>query len=95
MNIKLNKPYKISPDTTRRYQSHYNIPAEQTLVVPIKTFGDQVSCDLHWQDDHGQLHVLQNKIIASENLVPVDASVEVALHELWVKCYLMDQLRIS
>ena len=83
MNIKLTKPYKISPDRLRQYQSHYNMPAERSLIVPIKALGDEVSCDIRWKADNGDSHVLKNKVFDSENLVPVNPLLDLKLYELW------------
>jgi hypothetical protein len=87
MNIKLNKPYKIAPERLKRYGAHYNIPADKALVVPLKSLGDEVSCDIRWEDDYGVLHVLQNKIFIAENLVPLNPLLEDKLHELWEHYY--------
>ena len=87
MSIKINKPYKIIPERYKRYESHYGIPAGKVLVVPMKELGEEVSCDIRWEDDNGELHKLENKIFVSQNLVPLNPLLEVKLHELWQHYY--------
>ena len=87
MNIKLNKPYKIVREKLRRYTSHYNIPAGKALIVPVKDFGDEVSCDIRWEDGRGRLHLLENKVFSCENLTPMNGFQEEDLYELWEHYY--------
>ena len=87
MNIRLNKPYKIIRERLKRYTSHYRIPADKALVVPIKKFGNEVSCDIRWEDERGRLHLIENRIFVSENLVPLNALSEMELFELWEHYY--------
>lgn len=87
MSIKLNKPYKIIPERHKRYESHYGIPAGKALIVPMRELGEEVSCDIRWEDDNGELHKLENKIFVSQNLVPLNPLLEMKLHELWQHYY--------
>ena len=87
MNIKLNKPYKIVRERHERYMSHYNIPSAKALVVPVKKFDHEVACDIRWEDEHGRLHVRENKVFSSENLTPLNALSEMDLYELWEHYY--------
>jgi hypothetical protein len=87
MSIKLSQPYKIVPERKKRYESHYNVPADRSLIVPLRLLGEEVSCDIRWEDDNGELHHLQNKIFVSENLVPLNPLLDVKLHELWEHYY--------
>ena len=87
MSIKLNRPYKIARERHKRYESHYNVPAGKALVVPVRKFDHEVSCDIRWEDEEGRLHVRQNKVFTSENLVPLNALLELDLYELWEHYY--------
>ncbi|HEY0656265.1 MAG TPA: hypothetical protein VGD65_24190 [Chryseosolibacter sp.] len=87
MSIKLTKPYKIAPLRAKRYEAHYNMPAANSLVVPLREFGDEVSCDIRWQDSNGELQLQQNKIFVSQNLVPLNPLLDTQLHELWQHYY--------
>jgi hypothetical protein len=87
MNLKLTKAYKIVPQKLKRYESHYKMPADRSLVVPLKILGEEVSCDIRWEDDNGELQLLQNKIFLADNLVPLNPMLDVKLHELWQHYY--------
>ena len=87
MKIQLNKPYKILPTRCKRYESHYQIPAARCLVVPVKELGEEVSCDIRWEDDNGELHLVSQKIFVADNLIPLNAMLESKLHELWQHWY--------
>jgi hypothetical protein len=87
MSLRLNAPYKIIHHKQKRYESHYLIPAATTLVVPLKELGEEVSCDVRWEDTNGELKVLHNKLFIVDNLVPLNAMVDVKLHEIWEHYY--------
>jgi hypothetical protein len=87
MTIKLTRPYKVAAERIKRYQSHYNMPADRVLVVPLKLLGDDVSCDIRWEDDNGELQLLQNKVFTVDNLVPLNPLLDNKLHELWQHYY--------
>lgn len=82
MNIQLNQPYKIIPPMHRTYQRHYIIPAEDTLIVPLRIFGEEVSCDIRWKS-HGELQVMRQAVFIIENLMPIDLIADEQLYELW------------
>lgn len=83
MNIKLNKPYKIISEMAKRYEVHYSIPASHALIVPLRSLGDEVSCDVRWEDSDGEVHVIQHKVFVSENIAPINPLAEEKLYELW------------
>ena len=87
MAIHINKPYKINPVRQKRYAAHYEIPADQVLVVPVKHLGDEVSCDIRWENDNGELKVIHNAVFIAENLIPVNAMIDDKLFELWKHYY--------
>jgi hypothetical protein len=91
MSIKLEMPYKIVTARAKRYAAHYNIVPERTLVVPRKMLGSEVACDMRWEDDNGELHLLENKIFVSDNLIPLNPMLEPKLHELWQHYYSVTQ----
>lgn len=82
MNIQLNHPYKIIPEKHKLYQQHYIIPAEETLIVPVRELGDEVSCDVHWESN-GQLQIMHQTVFVIENLVPIDLIADEQLYALW------------
>jgi hypothetical protein len=83
----LRRAFKVSAEMCRRYGPHYNIPAENALVVPIKILGEEVSCDVRWEDDNGVLHLLEDKIFVIVNLERIDPLADSKLHELWEHYY--------
>jgi hypothetical protein len=87
MKIELNKPYKIVPSKHKRYEGHYQIPAADALVVPLKGLGTDSSCDVRWEDNNGELHVINNTVFSNENLIPLNAMFDVKLYELWSHYY--------
>src|SRR5436190_24217638 len=90
MNIKLDKPYKISSKRYKRYEAHYNVPADRSLVTPKKQLGQEVSCDIRWEDESGLQQLLENRIFAIESLVPLNPRLDPGLHELWLHYYGVD-----
>jgi hypothetical protein len=87
MAIHLNKPYKISPLRYKKYEAHYAIPPDRVLIVPLRSLGEEFSCDIRWEDEGGELKVLHNKIFIGANLVPLNAYLDEKLHELWQHYY--------
>jgi hypothetical protein len=87
MSIQLNQPYRIIPTRIKRYEAHYKIPAVDTLVVPLKEFGEEVLCDLRWEDSNGIIQVIHNAMFVKENLSPLNEMLDVKLLEIWTHYY--------
>jgi hypothetical protein len=87
MNIKQYLPYQIVSHRAKKYATHYKISPEKCVIVPLKIFGDEVSCDIRWEDENGEPHLLENKFFACENLIPLNALQEFELHQLWKQNY--------
>jgi len=87
MNIQLNKPYKIIAFKQARYSVHYEIPSSEALVVPTKRFGDEVSCDVRWENEHCEQRVLHKKMFLTENLVRLNPMQDKELFEIWDHYY--------
>lgn len=87
MSIKQGYPYKIALHRAKRYAAHYNIFPEKCLIVPLRLFGSEVSCDIRWEDDNGELHLLEDKFFVCDNLVPLNAMLEPKLVDLWKHYY--------
>ncbi len=87
MAIHLNKPYKISPLRYKKYETHYSVPPEKTLVVPLRSLGEEFSCDVRWETEDGELKVQHNLIFIGNNLVPLNPLLDEKLHELWQHYY--------
>jgi hypothetical protein len=87
MAIHLNKPYRIIPTRLKRYEAHYQIPAEYALVVPLKAFGEEVLCDIRWEDSNGELHIISNAMFVYDNLVPLEQRPDTRILELWNHYY--------
>lgn len=81
--IQLQKPYKISQHKLARYSSHYSIPAEKCLLIPVRSYEDEVACDVRWEDDNGVLHLRENLIFSAANIERIDALQNMPLYELW------------
>jgi len=82
-HIGLGKPYKVSEHKHRQYQKHYEIPIEKCVVVPVKKYGDQISCDLRWKDESGVTNRREELMFSGVYLQPVDAIKDFRLYELW------------
>jgi hypothetical protein len=89
MSIQLNQPYKIIPHRYKRYESHYGIPAGNVVVVPLKVLGEEVSCDIRWEDNNGELQVIHHAMFIKENLIPLNQILDAKLWELWTHYYPM------
>lgn len=87
MSIHLNKPYKIIDFRQKRYDVHYNIPSANSLVVPVKNFGDEVLCDVRWENENGELKVLHEKMFTNENLIRLNPLIDEKLFEIWAHYY--------
>ncbi len=82
-NIRLGKPYKVSEHKHKQYHKHYEIPIENCVVVPVKKYGDQISCDLRWKDASGETQQREDLMFSSGYLLPLDAMADFQLYELW------------
>jgi hypothetical protein len=87
MNIHLKKPYKIIALRQKRYDAHYNIPSAESLVVPIKSLGGEVLCDIRWEDENGELMVLHQKMFLNENLIRLNPLLDEKLFDIWTHYY--------
>ena len=83
-NIRLGKPYKVSEHKHKQYHKHYEIPIQSCVVVPVKKYGDQISCDLRWKDDEsGETRQREDLMFSSAYLQPLDAMKDFKLYDLW------------
>ena len=82
-NIRLGKPYKVSEHKHKQYHRHYEIPIESCVVVPVKKYGDQISCDLRWKDPSGETKQREDLMFSSAYLQPLDAMKDFHLYDLW------------
>lgn len=82
-DIILGKPYKILEYRHDRYSAHYNIPSDSCVIIPVKSFGDDFSCDVRWQDELGEDHLKENLFFHRENLAPIDPMMNYNLYEIW------------
>jgi hypothetical protein len=87
MTIQLNRPYKIIPLRHKRYDSHYNIPSSDAVVIPMKELGEEVLCDIRWRDANGELHALSNCMFVKENLIPLNEMLDDKLFDIWSQFY--------
>ncbi len=90
MPLHIGNPYKIIALREKRYETHYDIPSNRCLIVPVRDFGDEVLCDILWRDDDGEVRVLHNKMFVAENLVPLNPMLQENLYELWSERYKPD-----
>ena len=86
-NIKLGTGYKIIETRYKRYIEHYQIPASECLVVPLKSYGQDFSCEVRWEDGYGVLHVKESLLFNSENLKPLNPLLDSKLFEIWQHYY--------
>lgn len=87
MSIHLNQAYKILPSRQKRYESHYGIPASNSVVVPVRELGAEVSCDIRWEDANGELKVIHHAMFVRDNLVPLNPLLDTKLFEIWAHYY--------
>ena len=87
MSITLNSPYVALPRKRVKYSSHYGITSETFLIVPIKDYGTDVSCEVRWEDGNGELHVREHMVFSKENLVKLNGMLDDKPQELWVHYY--------
>lgn len=66
---------------------HYNIPSAKSLIVPVKNFGDEVLCDVRWENENGELKVLHEKMFTSGNLIRLNPLIDEKLFEIWAHYY--------
>lgn len=81
--IRLGKPYKVSEHKHKQYQKHYEVPIADCVVVPVKKYGDQISCDLRWKDGSGETKHREDLMFSGAYLLPLDAMKDFKLHDLW------------
>jgi len=82
-NIRLGKPYKVSEHKHKQYHRHYEVPIEDCVLVPVKKYGDQISCDLRWKDASGEIEQREDLMFSSAYLQPLDAIKDFQLYDLW------------
>jgi hypothetical protein len=87
MSIRLKKPYKIIQPKHKKYEAHYLIPADKSLVVPLQVLGEEVSCDVRWENDNGELKAIHNIIFIKDNLIPLNPMIDDKLYSLWLHYY--------
>jgi hypothetical protein len=87
MSVILNSPYVVLLKKRPKYISHYGITSETFLVVPLKDYGTDVSCDVRWEDGNGELRVRQDLVFNKDNLVKLNGMLDVKLQELWDHYY--------
>jgi hypothetical protein len=82
-NITLNTPYKIIISKHKRYTSHYQISAAESVIVPRKKYGDQMSCDVWWKDVEGETRHKSDLIFDKTYLEPLNPMVDFILFGVW------------
>jgi hypothetical protein len=87
MSIELGKPYKIIARKVKKYEQHYKIPADKCVVIPLKIYGDDLSCDVRWEDSNGELQQQQQLFFNHENIEPLDEMKDYSLQEIWQHYY--------
>jgi hypothetical protein len=92
--IHLKSPYKILSNKVKRYSEHYKIP-HACLIVPISEFGDDVSCDVRWEDNDGVFQMKEGIFFTKKNIEPINPMVNYKLEELWALYYGNSQRRIG
>ena len=86
-NIKLGTGYKIIETRYKRYVDHYHIPSPECLIVPLKSYGEDLSCEVRWEDEYGVLHSKEHLLFSNENLKPINPLLDVKLFEIWQHYY--------
>lgn len=81
--IRLGKPYKVSEHKHKQYNKHYDLAIEKCVVVPVKKYGDQISCDVRWKDESGETKHRDELMFSAGYLLPLDAMTDFKLYDLW------------
>jgi hypothetical protein len=76
-------PYRIIPSKIKRYGLHYQIPADNAVVIPVKALGQEVLCDIRWEDSNGELQLIEKAMFVNDNLVPLNEMLSPKLYDLW------------
>jgi hypothetical protein len=87
MSIHLNQAYRINPIRYKRYESHYGIPAAEVVVIPLKELGEEVLCDIRWEDKNGELQVIHQAMFVKDVLIPLNPMLDAKLYEIWTHYY--------
>lgn len=83
MSIILNQPYKIVQRKQKKYEEHYQIPSEKCVIIPVRVYGDDISCDVRWEDPQGIMQIKNKVLFQHQNLELIDPMVDYQLHEIW------------
>jgi hypothetical protein len=83
MSIHLKQPYKIIERKQKRYEEHYHVPSDKCVVIPLKEYGDDISCNVYWEDSEGKIQQQQRLLFNSLNIEPLDSLRDFHLHEVW------------
>jgi hypothetical protein len=94
MGIQLRQPYKIIERRRKRYEEHYHIPSEKCVIIPLKEYGDDISCDVHWEDANGVMQRQSQLFFHHDNLEPLDSIKDFQLHEIW-QHYYKEEVKIN
>jgi hypothetical protein len=85
-NINLNTPCKIIPSKHKRYSTHYGIPGADSLIIPRKKYGDQISCEVMWKDETGETHRKPDLMFDKTYLEPLNQLKDFTLLGIWENC---------
>ncbi|MBT1704742.1 hypothetical protein [Chryseosolibacter indicus] len=83
----INQPYKIVTSKQKRYEAHYKIPAGNVVVIPVRELGEEVLCDIRWEDSNGELQVIHHAMFIKGNLTPLNAMLDIKLFDIWSAHY--------
>lgn len=86
-SIHLLKPYKILQRKHKKYAAHYDIPSQDCLVIPVKDYGEDICCDVRWEDSNGELQIKEKVFFNREYLVPIHPILDPSRHEMWMHYY--------
>jgi hypothetical protein len=86
-NIKIGTGYKIIETRYKRYVEHYQIPSQECLVVPLKSYGEDLFCEVRWEDEYGVLHSKSSLVFNNQNLKPINPLIDSKLFEIWQHYY--------
>jgi len=86
MSIRLKKPYKITQWKLKRYHEHYDIPSEKCVIIPIVAYGDDISCDVRWEDNNGEMQY-SKLFFNHENIEPLNEFKDTELYDIWQHYY--------
>jgi hypothetical protein len=57
------------------------------VIVPVKEYGEDFACDVHWEDQDGKMQHQEQLFFNQQSIEPLDSMKDFQLHEIWQHYY--------